>query len=76
MHSKEKAAFCCCVGPMYNKVCISFYQTDANCVLIKTQPQPRSRVAKRAQHHNDIKIKNIHNNSKKKIVEGMKLHRN
>jgi hypothetical protein len=44
MHSKEKAAFCCCVGPMYNKVCISFYQSDANCVLIKTQPQPRSQT--------------------------------
>ena len=34
-----------CVGPMYSKVCIFFYQTAANCVLIKTQPQPRSQTS-------------------------------
>jgi len=31
-----------CVGPMYSKVCISFYQTAANCVLIKTQPRSQT----------------------------------
>jgi len=32
------------VGSMYSKVCIFFYQTAANYVLIKTQPQPRSQT--------------------------------
>lgn len=32
------------VGPIHSKLCIFLYQTAANCVLIKTQPQPQSAV--------------------------------
>jgi len=43
-----------CVGPMYSKVCISFYQTAANCVLIKTQPQPRSQTGSKSAQAQQI----------------------
>ena len=32
------------MGPIHSKLCIFYYQTAADCVLIKTQPQPRKQT--------------------------------
>jgi len=56
MHSKHKATKCCfffsasqtqktCeVRSIHSKLCIFCYQTVADCILIKTQPQPRKQT--------------------------------
>ena len=32
------------VGSIHSKLCMDCYQTAADCVLIKTQPQPRKQI--------------------------------